>query len=325
MHRRKFLTALSLVVAGDQAKPIFAANQPRHIIGFFNVPIQTRTELIDSFKSGLREFGLIPGRNVRLDFKTTDSKNELLDRVANEIISENPDVVVTWGLPPVQAIKRATKTIPVVMATVGDPVEAGVVSSLAKPGGNITGFTLASVELAAKRTQLFKELHPKLNRIGFLIQPDTGLEAQFEEIKRAAAEIEIESQAFFCRSPSEIRDAIAAASAWRATGLITSTVALFAGRRAEIAKACLEFRIALAGPTREFAVSGALFCYGPSILDTTRRSASYVDKILKGESPSELPIQRPDRFDLVINLKTASALDLPISPMLLARADEVIE
>ncbi len=327
MQRREFITFTVGSVGSYIIRPSHGFAKDNHrVVGLFTVALDTRTELIDAFRNGLRKLGYFPGVNLTLDFKSTNGKAELLDSTAAEIVKQDYDVVVTWGTLAVSSIQKASKTVPVVMASIGDPVAVGIVTNIARPGGNITGFTLASLDTIAKRLQMFKEFVPNLKRIGYLLAPDTGMEIrQFQEIEAAAKTFDMEAKSFVCLSAAEIKSAINSAAAWKAGGLITSNAALFAGHRADISNLSLEHRIPLASPTKEFPAAGALFSYGPSITDLSRRAATYVDKILKGESPAVLPIQHPDKFELVINLKTARTLGLVVPPALFAAADEVIE
>jgi putative tryptophan/tyrosine transport system substrate-binding protein len=266
----------------------------------------------------------VEGKNLEIEYRYGAA--EALDALAAELVELQPDIIVTVATPPALAAKRATTRIPVVMATAGDPVRLGVVASFARPGGNVTGVTLYGTELNAKRIELFREAIPGIKRIAFLANAK-NLYSQFlwEEAEPAARALGLEP--ILCRS-QELRDLPATFGEMerkQANALIVFSDALFNNARRQIIALAAEHNLPVMYEGREFVEDGGLISYGPDIVEMTRRSAAFVDKILKGTNPADLPIEQPTRFELAINTKSAKALGLSLPPILLARADEVIE
>ncbi len=327
MKRREFITFLG---GAAVAWPLTARAQQRApmpiVGGLLLPPLSTRLHLIEALRQGLRQNGLVVGSNVTLAMHSADGREDRLAAVVSTLLADKPDVIVTWGTQPVQAVVAATHSVPVVMASIGDPVGAGVVSSLARPGGNVTGFSLFSTETTGKRLELLKEMVPRLRSLMFLTNPDNkSVELEFEAAEPVAHALGIELRSGPARRPEDIDEVIETAARGGADAVLTSDDQLFTSQRIRIVNAATRWRLPVASGLREFADAGALFSYGSSITDTTRRAAGYVDNILKGAKPADLPIQQPTSFELLINLKTAKALGLDVPPMLLARADEMIE
>ena len=325
MERRTFLAgtgtvllAAPLAVEAQQARKV-----PR--IGFLVfVSSESRYR---GFQEGLRELGYVEGQNIAIEFRSGDGSLERLNDLANELVRLQVDVIVAGSTIGAIAAKRATSTIPVVMANVADPVGAGLVSSLAKPGGNVTGLSTMGADISGKRLELIKEVVPRLRRLGVLWYPDSpsGV-AAFKELKAAAQSLGVDVRSLGVRPPvPEIDKAFGTASNGRADALIALDDALIFNNRTQIIALAARYRLPSVYGYREFPDAGGLMAYGPSRHDMYRQAAAYVDKILKGAKPADLPVERPIKFEFVINLKTAKALGLTISPSLLARADEVIQ
>jgi putative ABC transport system substrate-binding protein len=270
--------------------------------------------------------GWIEGKNLIYERRYADNRPERLPDLVAELIRLNVDVIVANGTLAPIAAKQATTTIPIVMTNAGDPLGSGLVASLAKPGGNVTGLSLMSPELAGKRLELLKEIIPGLTRIAVLWNAANPYPANvFDQTKLAAGKLGIEVQSLRITSPNDLDGALEDALRQNAAALIAVEDPLTFDNRQQIATFAAKSRLPAISGVREFADAGGLLAYGANLADLTRRAAGYVDKILKGAKPSDLPVEQPTKFDFVINLKTAKSLGLGVSPALLARADEVIE
>jgi putative ABC transport system substrate-binding protein len=322
--RRVFVGTLAggLLAASRAAEAQPARKVPR--IGFLVfVSSETRYR---GFQEGLRELGYVEGQNIAIEFRSADGSLERLNDLADELVRLRVDVIVAGSTTGAIAAKRATSTIPVVMANVADPVGAGLVSSLAKPGRNITGLSTMGADISGKRLELIKEVVPKLRRMGILWYPDSPSLAAFKELKAAAQTLGVEIRSLGVRPPvPEIDQAFGTAVNWRADALIALDDALIFSNRTRIIALAARHRLPSVYGYREFPDAGGLMAYGPSRHDMYRQAAVYVDKILKGAKPGDLPVEQPTKFELVINLKTAKALGLTIPPSVLGRADEVIQ
>jgi putative ABC transport system substrate-binding protein len=289
----------------------------------------TSTESRDFFEAarqGLRELGYVEGQSIALEVRWAEGRLERLPELVAEVVRLNVDVLVVGSTPGGLAAKKATTTIPVVMVGVADPVRSGLVASLARPGGNLTGVSLMTPDISGKRLQLLKEVLPKVSRVAVLTNPGTQSHALFwQETQQAAQKLGVQLQAVEARRPEDFEGAFGVAARGRAGGLLVFDDGLFNGYRTQIVALAARSRLpAMYGP-RHFPDVGGLMSYGPNWPDQYRRAATYVDKILKGAKPADLPVEQPTRFELVVNLKTAKALGLTIPQSVLIRADQVIQ
>jgi putative ABC transport system substrate-binding protein len=281
---------------------------------------------IDAFRHALDARGYIEGKNVRFVYRYAKGHNERLPELANELVGLNVDVIFTWRTDAVLAAKQATATIPIVMGVIGDPIGSGIVTNLARPGGNITGCSLRVAELEGKRLQLLKEVVPGLSRVAILLNPTNHYMPLVRESVRKGAEVMHLSLAFY-----EVYDTITLDAAFvtltkdRPNAFLVPADTFLVSHRSRIAQFAIENKLPSIYTFREYIEAGGLIAYAPNYPHLFRRAASYVDKILKGAKPGELPIERPDTFQLFVNLKTARALGLTVPRTLLAIADEVIE
>jgi putative ABC transport system substrate-binding protein len=279
-----------------------------------------------AFLEGLRTLGYVEGQTVAIEWKWGQDKVEGLPKLAAELVALNVDVMVTGGTPAAKALKNATATIPIVMAIIGDPVAAGLVDSVARPGGNATGFSIVAPDLSGKRLELLKEIAPDVSPVAVMLNSKNP-QSQFElkEMKTAAQMLGLQIHPIETSPVFTLEEGFAAMTNASARSLIVLTDPIFFSQRQRIVDLATGSRLPAMYFFQEFVEVGGLMSYGPSDTDLYRRSATYVDKILRGARPSELPIEQPTKFDLAINLKAAKALGLEISPMVLARADRVIE
>jgi len=327
MNRRAFLTGLSgsLLAAPLTAEAQPAAKVPR--IGFLgNSTAALEANLVGPFREGLRELGYVEGRSILIEYRWAEGKNERLPALIAELIALKVDVIVTAGTPAALAVKKATTSIPLVMAAVGDPISVGLVASLARPGGNVTGLSAIAPELEGKRLELLREVVPKLSHIAVLWNPDNPfLAGSLKETRAAAQVLGIKVQLLGVRTAEEFPAAFAAILKERPNALLVLADRIFLHNRARIVDFEAKRRLPGVYPYRELVEAGGLMSFGPSYAGMHRRAAYYVDKILKGTKPADLPVEQPTTFELLINLKTAKALGLTIPQSLLGRADEVIQ
>lgn|SRR2546425_2442317 len=284
-----------------------------------------RRDLWDVFRRKLRELGYVEGRNVSLETRYAKGKLEALPALANELVQLNVAVIVTASSAAAVAAERATRKIPIVMASGGDQVSRGLASSLAHPGGNVTGVASFSSDLMAKRFELLREVAPKSSRLAALWQSDSPSNASVRELEGAAARARVAFQSVGFRDAAELTDAFSAMTRERIDAVVVITGPLVYAERKRISDLALKHKLPAIYGLAEFAEDGGLLAYGPSYPDLFRRAAVYVDKILKGANPGDLPIEQPTTFELVINANTARALGVAIPPSLLARANRVIQ
>jgi putative ABC transport system substrate-binding protein len=326
MERRTFLALLpgSLLAAPRAAE---AQQAKTFQIGFLDTnPPTAPAPNHDAFLRGLQELGWSEGKNVFIEHRYSEGKQERFHDLAAELVRRKVDVIVTVATPATLAAKNATTAIPIVMAAVGDPVGAGIVSSLAQPGGNITGLSLLNVATSGKRLELLREVLPRVKRVGVLGNPTNPWSMLIlRELEVAARTSGIELQRLEVQRPADFKVAFGAASKGRVAALIVPEDPLFGGHVQTIVGLAAKARLPTAYGSRGYVDAGGLMSYGASIPDLFRRAATYVDKILKGAKPGDLPIEQPTKFELVINLRTAKTLGLTIPPSLLLRADQVIE
>jgi putative ABC transport system substrate-binding protein len=280
---------------------------------------------MDAFQQGLRELGYVEGKNIVIERRHAEGKLDRLPELAAELVRLNVDVLVTSGPTATRPAKGATSTIPIVMTFDDDPVGSGFVASLARPGGNITGLSTLAPEISGKQLELLKEIVPGLSRVAvFGTSTRQGTAQALEEMELAARAFAVKLQYLDIADPKEIETAFRAASKGRADALLVLQSPVFNSQRAQIADLAQKNRLPGAYPRREFVEDGGLMSYGASISDLDRRAATYVDKILKGAKPADLPVEQPTKFEFVINLKAAKQIGLTIPPNVLVRADKVI-
>jgi putative ABC transport system substrate-binding protein len=324
MDRRRFLlTSLAGVLAAPLAVEAQKARKAARVgVLLFSNP--RADPGLPSFRQGLRELGYVEGQTIVLEYRFAEGRAERLADAAAELASLKPDVLVGIGGDVAPFAKRAAGAIPVVFLSSADPIRAGLVASLARPGGNATGITLVQDELSRKRMQLFKEAAPRISRVAVLWNPDHP-DPDYREAERAAGLLGVEVHSLEVRSREEFDRVIQTAARARVDALLVVTSRLMLALRQKIMDFVLKERLPMAGGFRGWVDAGALISYGPDFDETTRRVSVYVDKILKGARPADLPVEQPTRFDLIINLKTAKALGLTIPPSVLLQADQVIE
>ena len=324
VDRRRFVTGLGLILAA----PLVAQAQPAEKaarIGLLYYGSPGLSPELDAFRQGLRELGYIEGRNIAIDYRFASGQAGRLPELAAELARVKPDVIVTPGTPASLAAKQATSTIPIVFAGVADAIGAGLVANFARPGGNITGLTGISAELGGKRLELLKQVAPKASRVAVLYNPaDRSNVLVLKELQRSAPALGLTLQAVEVRGPGEFEGAFAAMTRKRAQALFGAAGILTTEHRRAIVDLAAKCRLPAMWGEREFVEAGGLMSYAVSFYDQIRRAATYVDKILKGAKPGDLPVQQPTTFELVINLKTAKALGFTIPASVLSRATEVI-
>jgi ABC-type uncharacterized transport system substrate-binding protein len=328
MRRREFIRLLG----GASAVPFAArAQQGERVrrIGVFMSTAATDAEgqaRLGAFLQGLQEFGWAVGRNVRIDVRWPEGDTDEIRKHAAELATVAPDVILATGSATVGPLLQATKTVPIVFVGVVDPVGAGYVANLARPGANSTGFTLFEYGLSGKWLELIKQIAPSITRVAVLRDPAiTAGIGQFGAIRSAAPALGIDVSPIDVRDVGEMERAVEAFARSSGGGLIVPGSALAVVHRKAIVALAARYKLPAVYFTRSPVIDGGLISYGPDIVDQYRRAASYVDRILKGEKPADLPVQDPTRYELVINLKTAKALGITMPPSLLARADEVVE
>jgi putative tryptophan/tyrosine transport system substrate-binding protein len=326
--RRAFM---AIIAGGLLAAPLAAQAQPAGKVWRIGVlssgsPSGSAVARVDAFKQGLRELGYVEGQNTVIESRWGAGKYESLPALAAELVRLKMDVILTAGVPAIRAAKEATSTIPIIMAVVVDPVATGLVASLARPGGNITGLSVMTPELVGKQLGMLKEIVPRASRVAVLWNPtNLGNPPQLRAAELAARTLGMRLQPLEARSPRDIDNAFAAMTKEAAGAIVVLVDVMFIDQRTRIADLAATRRLPAVYGQVEHVESGGLMAYAPSFLDNFRRAAVYVDKILKGAKPGDLPIEQATKFELVINLKTAKALGLTIPPSLLARADQVIE
>ena len=321
MRRRAFITLLGGAAA---AWPLAARAQQAGKIP--RIGIIDDSPIWNAFRHGLRDLGYLEGQNIVFDYRYAGGLPDRLAWVAVELVHRPVDLIATFGTPPTLAAKQATTTIPIVMMGVGDPVGSGLVSSLARPGGNITGNTILGPEVAGKRLQLLKEVIPSLSRVAFLWNPDNASHpAQLAELRVAVEALGIKLLPVPVRSSDEFDNAFAAMMRERPDAFLMTNDPFHQLSIGRIIDFLANNRLPGMFVTREVTVAGGLLSYGASLPDLFRRGAVYVHKILQGTKPADLPIEQPVKFELVVNLKTAKAMGLSIPESFLLRADETIE
>ena len=327
MDRRAFLATLT---GSLLAAPLAAEGQPAgkgHRIGFLgNSTAALEASLVGPFREHLRELGYVEGQNIVIEYRWAEGKYERFPALIAELLAQRVEVIVTAGTPASLAVKKATTSVPLVMVAVGDPVVTGLVASLAKPGGNITGIHSTVEGLEGKRLELLREVIPKLSHVAVLWNPENpSLLTYLKEMRDAAQILGIKLQVLEVRTSGDLEETFKAIAMARPGALRVQGDRLFLHNRARIMDLATKQRLPVVPVHPEFVEAGGLMAFGPSYPGMHRRAAYFVDKILKGAKPADLPVEQPTKFELVINLKAAKALGLTIPPSLLQRADQVIE
>jgi putative ABC transport system substrate-binding protein len=327
MKRKSLFLLMAVVVA---ARGIIAEAQqpptkiPRigYLIGASFIPVRS-----EALRQGLLEFGYVEGKTIVIEWRSAEGKLDRLPALAAELVRLNVDVIVTAGPVATRPAKEATSTIPIVMTNEGDPVGTGFVASLARPGGNVTGLSTVAPELSGKRLELLKEIVPRLSRVAVFGTSTRSDNAQsLSEVELAAKAFGVKLQYIDVLSPQDIESAFRAASKGRAGAVLMLVAsAVVSGHRAEIVDLAAKSRLPVMYRLREDVEAGGLMFYGVNITDLDRRAATYVDKILKGAKPADLPVEQPAKFEFIINLKAAKQIGLTIPPNVLVRADRVIK
>jgi ABC-type uncharacterized transport system substrate-binding protein len=326
VHRREIITLLGAAAIWPMAATAQQLRKtPRIGVLLAGTPASFSTRA-KAFLEGLQDHGYVEGRTITIEWRWGQDKMERLPELAAELVGLNVDAVVTGGTPAAKALKSATRTIPIVIAIIGDPVAAGLVDSIARPGGNATGFSIVAPDLSGKRLQLLKEVIPGISSVAVMsnvANPQSQIE--LNEMQIAARTLGLRLQSIQISTEASLEDAFEKGTNARVQALIVLTDAVLYSQRGRIVALAAANRLPAMYFFREFVQEGGLMSYAPSDTDLFRRAAAYVDKILKGTKPGDLPVEQPTKFELVINLKTARALGLDVPPTLLARADEVIE
>lgn len=318
---RSFLLCLTVALLMSEA----IAQQKVYRIGVLEtIAAKPNAANFDAFLRGLRDLGYFEGQNLAIEYRSADGQIERFRTLANELVRLNVDLIVTRGTPAVLAAKEASKTIPIVMAAIGEPLIA--VAAIARPGGNVTGLSAFATELQAKRVELLKDMIPGISRVAALLNMGNPLfPPQWTEIEAAARTLGLQAQLIDVRKADELAPALEAATRQHVDGVVVGIDVFTQANRRIIAELAIQNRLPTIYASREFVDVGGLIAYGPSYPGLYRRAATYVDKILKGTKPADLPIEQPTLLELILNLKTAKAINLTIPPTLRARADEVIE
>jgi putative ABC transport system substrate-binding protein len=325
MQRRQFI---GIIAGAAAAWPVGVyAQQPKKIwrIGMLEtVAAALKTPDYEAFLAGMESLGYVEGRDFKIEYRSADGHPDRFPKLAQELVSQSVDLITTRGTPAAFAAKNSTKTIPVVMAAIGEPLL--VVASIARPGGNITGLSAFVNDLMGKRTELLRDMLPGLSWVGALLNMSNRSQPpQWTEIQNTARTNGVETQLFDVRSAADLATAIDDASKHKTGAIVVGIDTLTQSNQRIIIELAAKHRVPAIYPSREFVDAGGLISFGVNYPDLYRRAAIFVDKIFKGAKPSELPVEQPTKFELVVNLKTAKAIGLTVPPMLLARADGVIE
>ena len=333
MKRREFIDLIGGTAVSAVLWPLAARAQQKSmpVVGVLGSgPPDLNEPNISAFRQGLAGLGYVEGRNILIEYRWAEGKPERFPVLAAELVALKVDVILTaGGTLAALAAKQATTTLPIVFGVVGDPIAEGLVTSLARPGGNITGLSNVTNDLIGKWLELLKQIVPGVNLVAVLWKPDSmpdrAREVRLKEANVSAQALGVQLQVVEALGPADLDTAFLDISAKGASALVVLTTPIFGIERQRIADLAAKNRLPTVYASRNYVEVGGLMSYGPNFADLHRRAASYVDKILKGAKPSDLPVEQPTKFELLINLKTAKALGLEIPPVLLARADEVIE
>jgi len=323
MKRREFLSLLAGTVAPWPSFAFAQQNQAAKRIGLMaNLPLPP----IESFREKLQKLGWVEGKNLIIEYRYGEGRDDRFPEFAAELVSMPVDVIVVWGNPAAFAAKRATTTIPILIGAAGDVVNTGLISNLARPDANLTGFIALNVDLESKRLELLKEAIPRLSRVAVLANPANPLSrVNVDNARKAAEKLKVKIEVVEAKSITEVEGALVQIKESRPDAALLAADTQLLSKRKEIADFMAEQRIPAIYPFREYANVGGLFIYGANLSVLFEQAADYLDRLLKGEKVSNLPVQQATTFELVVNLKTASAIGLTVAPSILLRADEVIE
>jgi len=324
-NRRKLLVALGASVIAAPFALFAQQSEKVYRIGFLS-PRPGIESGEEAFRQGLRKLGYVEGQNIVLEWRFTKGRVAPFPQLASEMVRLRVDCILAVGVSAVEALKQSTKTIPIVMGTIdADPVKEGIIASLARPGGNITGLVGISWELAGKRIELLKQAIPSAIRVAILVDPSPAGLAHVREAEVAARNLGMQLRTLEVRDPEGLANAFQVARQWRAEALSVVGTGLVNSHRAQIVNLAVKTRLPTIYSNADFVLEGGLMSYADDPIDRYRRAAAYVDKILKGTKPADLPVEQPTKFELVINFKTAKQVGLKIPPSVLARADRVID
>lgn len=322
MNRRQVLAALC---AGPFMHHTIGQQPTVLTVGVLTLGVDARSPHLEALRQGMREHGYIEKSNVRFEYRFADGHADRLPSMAAQLVSQNVNLIVTESAPAAIAASKATKTIPIVMAVATNPVSAGLAASLARPGGNVTGLTLAGAERAAKQVQIFKEGLPSATTLAVMYASRANIESDLAEATDTARAMGLALQLFELKGPQDFEKIFDAIVRARPSGMMTIGHGMLLGNRQRIVEFCLAAKLPGVFPEREFAEAGGLMTYGPDLAANFRRVGAYVDRIVKGARPGDLPIEQPTKWELVVNLRTAQALGIKIPGTVLVRADTVIQ
>ena len=319
-------TILTLFVAAFAGR-LEAQPGTVHRIGFLSTAsASAAAQRVEALRLGLLELGYVEGSNLKIEYRWAEGREERLSGLASELVASRVEVIVTQGTVPTMAARRASATIPIVMATAGDPVGSGLVASLSRPGGNVTGLTQINPDVTGKRVELLRQMLPTITRMAILWNPGNPVAGpELGETEAAARSLRMGVHAVSVKDPDKLSSALSSAKRDAPDAVLILSDIMFFDRRQQIATLAAQQGLPVVGWTRELADAGALMTYGPNTVAMHRRAAAYVDKVLKGANPADLPIEQPVQFELVINLRTARSLGLKVPSSILFRADHVIE
>lgn len=320
--RRRLLGSMGLVLVA----PALAQGGKAWRIGFLGVPpAASYGQRIQALRAGLRDFGYIEGKNLVVEWRWAEGRLDRLPGLAAELVRLNVDLIVTHTTPSTMAAKKATSTIPIVIAAVGDPVSTGLVQSLARPGGNVTGLTFFQAELTTKRLEIIRQTYPRARRVGLLTNPANPSHAIYlESITGPAKALKLDLQLFAARAKEELDDALASMAARKMEAAVIVEDPVTIANARQIAEKALALRMPIIG-FREIAEGGGLMAYGVDLNESWRRAGFFIDRVLKGAKPAELPIERASKFEMIVNLRTAKILGVRVPQVVLQGADRVIE
>jgi putative tryptophan/tyrosine transport system substrate-binding protein len=326
MRRREFITLLGSAVVACPL-PLFAQQRAVPVVGFLHYASPNKlAHLAAAVRQGLKEAGFFEGRNVLIEYRWAEGHYDRLPALAADLVGRQVTVITAGGNVAAQATKKATATIPVVFTSGADPIKSGLVASLSRPGGNLTGVSFIAAEIAVKRLEMTRELLPHARAIAMIVNPlFAGSETEMAEVEAAGRVLGLQTRRLAATTTDELDAAFAAIGEQRVDAVMVGTDGFFIDRRDQLAALAIRYRVAGIYPFPDFPAAGGLMSYGASLTDGYRQAGLYTGRVLKGDKPADLPVIQPTKFDLVINLKAAKAISLTIPPIMLARANEVIE